>query len=77
MKLDTKYYDILEVETDATSGQIKKAYYVLAMKYHPDKNLDNIVESEMKVNLPSSNGGFLNQFQIIVQRSRRSLPSFK
>jgi len=49
MILDTKYYDILEVKPDATSSQIKKAYYVLAMKYHPDKNLGNKEESEKKV----------------------------
>ena len=46
---DTKYYDILDVNCDATGSQIKKAYYVLAMKYHPDKNLDNKEEAEKKV----------------------------
>ena len=37
------------MKPDATASQIKKAYYVLAMKYHPDKNLDNKEEAEMKV----------------------------
>ena len=32
------YYDILGIEKDATSGQIKKAYKKLAVKVHPDKN---------------------------------------
>lgn len=35
--VDTYYYDILEVEPDAPQGQIKKKYYMLARKYHPDK----------------------------------------
>ena len=32
------YYDILGIEKDATSAQIKKAYKKLAVKVHPDKN---------------------------------------
>jgi len=35
---DKAYYDLLEVETNATPGQIKKAYYLKARKLHPDKN---------------------------------------
>lgn len=35
---DMEYYDVLGVASDATSGQIKKAYYISARKYHPDKN---------------------------------------
>ncbi|GIL50084.1 hypothetical protein Vafri_6393 [Volvox africanus] len=32
------YYAILQIPQDATSEQIKKQYYMLARKYHPDKN---------------------------------------
>lgn len=35
---ETKLYDVMGVPTDATSSEIKKAYYQLARKYHPDKN---------------------------------------
>lgn len=43
----TCYYEILEVNRQATDDEIKKSYRRLAMKYHPDRNPDN-PEAERK-----------------------------
>ena len=40
------FYNILGVEKKATLDEIKKSYRKLAIKYHPDRNLDNKEESE-------------------------------
>jgi len=38
---DTGFYDMLGVRPDATETEIKKSYYRLARKMHPDKNKDD------------------------------------
>jgi len=35
------YYDILDVERNASSDQLKSAFRKLAMKFHPDRNPDD------------------------------------
>lgn len=42
------YYEILEVNEQATQQEIKKAYFKLAKKYHPDVNKSNDAEENFK-----------------------------
>ncbi|XP_017892973.1 dnaJ homolog subfamily B member 6-like isoform X2 [Ceratina calcarata] len=42
------YYKVLEVQRTASSGDIKKAYRKLALRWHPDKNPENLEEANRR-----------------------------
>lgn len=43
-----QYYDLLEIDNNASNEDIKKAYRKMAIKHHPDKNPENKEEAEHK-----------------------------
>lgn len=57
-KLSTKglsLYQVMDLEKGATNEEIKKKYRRLALKYHPDKNIDNPNAIEMFKEINNAN----------------------
>ncbi|XP_050520123.1 dnaJ homolog subfamily C member 21 [Daktulosphaira vitifoliae] len=45
------FYDVLEVSRDVQVEELKKSYKKLALRWHPDKNLDNLEEAKEQFQL--------------------------
>lgn len=59
------YYEVLRVSKNATDDQIKKAFRLLAMKYHPDVNKSPDAEAKFKE---------INQaYSVLIDKDKRSL----
>ncbi|KAF6025498.1 DNAJB2 [Bugula neritina] len=61
------YYKLLEVSKDASQMEIKKSYRRLALKYHPDKNPDNLDKAEKKFKL------IAEAYEVLSDESRRKM----
>jgi DnaJ-class molecular chaperone len=55
MVKDTKLYDILELEPNATDAQIKKSYNKLSKIWHPDKHLEPEKKKEATIKFQEIN----------------------
>eukprot|EP00906_Rhabdomonas_costata_P008183 RCo011662 len=60
------YYAILGLQKDATAEDVKKAYHKAAVRWHPDKNLDNKEEATVKFKEISE------AYQVLSDESKRS-----
>lgn len=45
---NNKFYEILNIGKNASQNEIKKAYHKLIIKWHPDKNMDNLEEAKKR-----------------------------
>ncbi|MEO0102441.1 MAG: molecular chaperone DnaJ [candidate division WOR-3 bacterium] len=61
------YYELLGVSRNATEEEIKRAYYALAKRYHPDMNPDNRKEAEEKFKKISE------AYEVLMDKEKRKL----
>lgn len=60
------YYSILEVSRNASQEEISKAYRRLALRWHPDKNINNKNEAEEKFKKVSQ------AYEVLSEKQRRA-----
>lgn len=65
------YYQILEIKRDATESQIKKAFRLLAKKYHPDKIDINDSPDQIEISKHKFRD-ILNAYDVLTDEKRKS-----
>eukprot|EP01080_Neovahlkampfia_damariscottae_P010769 gene10769-3388_t len=58
----SKHYKILGIAKTSSLEEIKKQYYKLSMKYHPDRNPDNLEATEKFQKFSESYHAIIDQF---------------
>ena len=61
------YYKILSIENNCSTDEIKKSYRKLAMKWHPDRNPDNLEEAEKEFKKISE------AYSVLIDENKRKL----
>ncbi len=63
-------YKTLKIDSSATESEVKKAYRVLAVKYHPDKNFDGDSNSEKFIEITEA-------YNILLDSEKRKVYDLK
>ena len=71
MPVDTKYYDYLGVNSDATEKQIKTAYRKKCVKYHPDKHVG--ATDKVKFEMEEKFKNIARAYQVLSDKEKRKI----
>jgi len=66
---DKNFYEILNINSDSNTNEIKKSYKKLAIKYHPDKN--NFENKEKNIHYIETFSNISNAYSILSDNDKR------
>ena len=71
MPKETKFYDLLGVSTDASEAEIKKAFKIKALKFHPDKHATK--SDDIKQEMASKFKEISAAYQVLLDPEKKKL----